>query len=49
MDCDIELEIDAGSARGEYTVHVVRAPAGGHASGVFTLDVDGIQDRLPQL
>ncbi|WP_275776967.1 CHAT domain-containing protein [Paenarthrobacter sp. Y-19] len=49
MDCDIELEIDAGSARGEYTVHVVRAPAGGHASGAFTLDVDGIQDRLPQL
>ncbi|MEV7662565.1 CHAT domain-containing protein [Paenarthrobacter sp. NPDC089316] len=49
MDCDIELEIDSGSARGEYTVHVVRAPAGGHASGAFTLDVDGIQDRLPQL
>ncbi|MDI2033786.1 CHAT domain-containing protein [Paenarthrobacter nitroguajacolicus] len=49
MDCDIELEIDAGSARGEYSVHVVRAPAGGHASGSFTLDVDGIQDRLPQL
>ncbi|MFC8040961.1 CHAT domain-containing protein [Paenarthrobacter sp. NPDC057355] len=49
MDCDIELEIDTGSARGEYTVHVVRAPAGGHASGNFTLDVDGIIDRLPQL
>lgn len=49
MDCDIELEIDTGSARGEYTVHVVRAPAGGHASGMFTLDVDGILDRLPQL
>ncbi|MCD4853293.1 CHAT domain-containing protein [Arthrobacter sp. AK01] len=49
MDCDIELEIDTGSARGEYTVHVVRAPAGGHASGAFTLDVDGILDRLPQL
>jgi tetratricopeptide (TPR) repeat protein len=49
MDCDIELEIDTGSARGEYTVHVVRAPAGGHASGTFTLDVDGILDRLPQL
>ncbi|MFJ4267550.1 CHAT domain-containing protein [Paenarthrobacter nicotinovorans] len=49
MDCDIELEIDTGSARGEYTVHVVRAPAGGHASGIFALDVDGIIDRLPQL
>lgn len=49
MDCDIELEIDTGSARGEYTVHVVRAPAGGHASGMFTLDVDSILDRLPQL
>ncbi len=49
MDCDIELEIDTGSARGEYTVHVVRAPAGGHASGMFTLDVDGILERLPQL
>ncbi|MFI2565292.1 CHAT domain-containing protein [Paenarthrobacter sp. NPDC018779] len=49
MDCDIELEIVTGSARGEYTVHVVRAPAGGHASGTFILDVDGIQDRLPQL
>ncbi|MDR6988442.1 tetratricopeptide (TPR) repeat protein [Paenarthrobacter nitroguajacolicus] len=49
MDCDIELEIDTGSARGEYTVHVVRAPAGGHASGRFSLDVDGILDRLPQL
>ncbi|WP_426004893.1 CHAT domain-containing protein [Paenarthrobacter sp. NyZ202] len=49
MDCDIELEIGAGSARGEYTVHVVRAPAGGHASGVFTLDVDAIIERLPQL
>jgi hypothetical protein len=49
MDCDIELEITTGSARGEYTVHVVRAPAGGHASGMFTLDVDDIQDRLPQL
>jgi tetratricopeptide (TPR) repeat protein len=49
MDCDIELEIDSGSARGEYAVHVVRAPAGGHASGTFTLDVDGILERLPQL
>ncbi|MFK0009696.1 CHAT domain-containing protein [Paenarthrobacter sp. NPDC090520] len=49
MDCDIELEIVTGSAREEYTVHVVRAPAGGHASGTFTLDVDSIQDRLPQL
>lgn len=49
MDCDIELEIDAGSARGEYTVRVVRAPAGGHASGMFTLDVEGILGRLPQL
>ncbi|MFJ4209246.1 CHAT domain-containing protein [Paenarthrobacter sp. NPDC089675] len=49
MDCDIELEITTGSARGEYTVRVVRAPAGGHASGTLTLDVDGIQDRLPQL
>ncbi len=49
MDCDIELEIDAGSARGEYTVRVVRAPAGGHASGMFTLDVEGILERLPQL
>ncbi|MFJ4029382.1 CHAT domain-containing protein [Paenarthrobacter sp. NPDC089989] len=49
MDCDIELEIVTGSARGEYAVHVVRAPAGGHASGTFTLDVDSIQDRLPQL
>lgn len=49
MDCDMELEIDAGSGRGEYAVHVVRAPAGGHASGTFTLDVDGILERLPQL
>ncbi|AMB42219.1 MULTISPECIES: CHAT domain-containing protein [Paenarthrobacter] len=49
MDCDIELEIGTGSTRGEYTVHVVRAPAGGHASGRFTLDIDGIQGRLPQL
>lgn len=49
MDCDIELEIDAGSARGEYTVHVVRAPAGGHASGEFRLDVDRVLERLPQL
>ena len=49
MDCDIELEIGTGSTRGEYTVHVVRAPAGGHASGRFTLDIDGIQARLPQL
>ncbi|ASN22166.1 CHAT domain-containing protein [Arthrobacter sp. YN] len=49
MDCDIELEIDAGSARGEYTVRVVRAPAGGHASCMFTLDVEGILERLPQL
>ncbi|MDR6438448.1 hypothetical protein J2790_003609 [Paenarthrobacter nicotinovorans] len=45
----MELEIDAGSGRGEYAVHVVRAPAGGHASGTFTLDVDGILERLPQL
>lgn len=49
MDCDIELEIGTGSTRGEYTVHVVRAPAGGHASGRFTLDIDGIHGRLPQL
>ncbi|MET3904169.1 CHAT domain-containing protein [Paenarthrobacter sp. 4246] len=49
MDSDIELEIDAGSARGDYTVRVVRAPAGGHASGMFTLDVEGILERLPQL
>ncbi|OFI36920.1 hypothetical protein BIU82_10860 [Arthrobacter sp. SW1] len=49
MDCDIELEIGSGSTLGEYTVHVVQAPAGGHASGSFTLDVDSILTRRSEL
>ena len=49
MDCDIELEIGAGSEPGEYTVHVVQAPAGGHASGLFTLDVGSILARRAEL
>ncbi|WP_309304078.1 CHAT domain-containing protein [Arthrobacter sp. CJ23] len=49
MDADIELEIDSGSEHGEYTVRVVEAPAGGHASGTFTLDVAGILERRAEL
>lgn|GEM_PF-1965025 len=49
MDCDIELEIGPGSAQGEYTVHVVRAPAGGHGSGSFMLDVGAILARRAEL
>lgn len=49
MDGDIELELASGSARGEYTVRVVQAPAGGDASGVFQLDVDRILERRAEL
>lgn len=49
VDCDIELEIGSGSTQGEYTVHVVQAPAGGHASGLFTLDVDSMLTRRSEL
>ena len=49
MDGDIELELAAGSEPGEYSVRVVQAPAGGNASGVFRLDVDGILERRTEL
>lgn len=49
MDGDIELELASGSARGEYTVRVVQAPAGGNASGIFRLDVDRILERRGEL
>lgn len=49
MDGDIELELASGSERGEYTVRVVQAPAGGNASGVFRLDVDRILGRRAEL
>jgi hypothetical protein len=49
MDGDIELELASGSERGEYTVRVVQAPAGGNASGVFRLDVDRILERRAEL
>jgi hypothetical protein len=49
MDGDIELELASGSERGEYTVRVVQAPAGGNASGVFRLDVDRILARRTEL
>jgi hypothetical protein len=49
VDVDIELEISPGTAPGEYAVRVVRAPAGGHPSGVFDLDVDAILNKLEDL
>ncbi|KIS25543.1 hypothetical protein TV39_21165 [Arthrobacter sp. SPG23] len=49
MDGDIELELASGSEPGEYTVRVVQAPAGGNASGLFRLDVDGILGRRAEL
>ncbi|MDQ0077519.1 CHAT domain-containing protein [Arthrobacter oryzae] len=49
MDGDIELELASGSARGEYSVRVVQAPAGGNASGIFRLDVDRILERRSEL
>lgn len=49
MDGDIELELASGSERGEYTVRVVQAPAGGNTSGVFRLDVDRILARRAEL
>ena len=49
MDGDIELELAPGSARGEYSVRVVQAPAGGNASGIFRLDVDRILERRGEL
>lgn len=49
MNGDIELEISPGTAPGEYAVRVVRAPAGGHPSGMFDLDVDAILNRLGDL
>ena len=49
MDGDIELELAAGSEPGEYSVRVVQAPAGGNASGVFRLDVEGILERRNEL
>jgi hypothetical protein len=49
MDGDIELELASGSEPGEYTVRVVQAPAGGNASGLFRLDVDGILARRAEL
>ncbi|MDR7161877.1 CHAT domain-containing protein [Arthrobacter sp. BE255] len=49
MNGDIELELAAGSEPGEYSVRVVQAPAGGNASGVFRLDVDGILERRTEL
>lgn len=49
VDGDIEVEISNGSIAGKYAVRVVRAPAGGHASGTFDLDVDAILNRLADL
>ncbi|ABK05468.1 hypothetical protein Arth_4093 [Arthrobacter sp. FB24] len=49
MDGDIELELASGSEPGEYTVRVVQAPAGGNASGLLRLDVDGILARRAEL
>lgn len=46
---DIELETGSGSGPGEYTVRVIRSPAGGETSAGFRLDVDAILDRLPEL
>ncbi|RZL78966.1 MAG: CHAT domain-containing protein [Rhodococcus sp. (in: high G+C Gram-positive bacteria)] len=49
MNGDFELEIGSGSRRGEYTVRVIRAPAGGEPSGRFQLDIDEVLDRRADL
>lgn len=49
MDGDIELEIGSSAEHDEYTVRVVHAPAGGHASATFQLDVAAILRRRPEL
>src|SRR5687768_15536672 len=46
---DIELELGAGSEPRESAVFVLRAPAGGHAAGMFDLDVDAILNKLANL
>ena len=42
MSCDIELEIGAGSARGQFITRVVKAPSGGEPSASFELDFDDL-------
>ncbi|MCG2624340.1 CHAT domain-containing protein [Arthrobacter sp. I2-34] len=49
VDGDIELEIGSGSQRGEYTVRVIRARAGGEPSARFRLDVDELLNRRSDL
>ena len=42
---DIELEIGAGSAAGQYEVRVLRAAAGGEPAGTLNLDVDEVLSK----
>jgi tetratricopeptide (TPR) repeat protein len=46
---DIELELSAGSAQGDYLVRVIRAAAGGEPSGTLQLDVNDLLARRDQL
>ena len=49
MDTVIELEILPGTDPGSYTVHVLRSVGGGEPMSSFTLDLDELVDRRPQL
>ncbi|MGW4928905.1 CHAT domain-containing protein [Agromyces sp. NPDC004153] len=49
MDTVIELEILPGPDSGSYTVHVLRSVGGGEPTSTFTLDLDELVNRRPQL
>jgi len=45
----IELEVAAGSADGQFTVRVVRSPAGGHSTAMMHLDAQQYLDARDDL
>jgi len=49
MDTVIELEIGPGPDPGSYVVEVLRSVGGGEPTSTFTLDVEELLDRRPQL
>jgi hypothetical protein len=48
-DNKIEVEIDSGSAPGEYVVRVVHAPSGGEPEGTIHLAVDDLLERRQRI
>ena len=49
METVMELEVGPGPDPGSYLVHVLRSVGGGEPVSTFTLDVDELVDRRPQL